>query len=155
MRDILERTALLNSLAFNENEITSLLLENGANHLVREKYDRTILHFAVQWGDVETLEILARFNLEGLDLEGTNIYRDTVTHFLKFRNTPTPDGFVEAFQRLLDKIRRDNDCGNWEPINSGSEIGTRKMNLRTRLKNCRLSKVCRNISSPWTVRRFS
>lgn len=110
IRDAFAFTPLLRSLYQSNNEVALLLLEHGANYLIRDNDDLTILHHAAWSGDVETLEILANFNLEGLDPEATDEHGDTATDFLDYREY-IPEGFVEAFHRLLDKLRRQNDSG--------------------------------------------
>jgi ankyrin repeat protein len=72
----------------------------------------TVLHLAIWYGDVATLEILTSFNLNKLDPEATIEDRDTAADLLVSRKDPLPDGFAEAFQRLLNKLR----CGNEESL---------------------------------------
>jgi ankyrin repeat protein len=109
-------TPLLRSLRYNHNDITSLLLGHGASHSVKDKDGWTSLHFAVRYGNVATLEILAGFNLNGLDPEATTIGGYTAADLFKFREESTPDEFMGAFQRLLDRLRFGSDSEDRQSI---------------------------------------
>jgi len=116
IKDIKIWTPLLHSLRCNHNDITSLLLGHGASHLVKDKDGWTSFHFAVRYGNVATLEILASFNLNGLDPEATTIDGYTAADLLEFREESMPDEFVGAFQQLLDRLRFGSDSEDRQSI---------------------------------------
>jgi hypothetical protein len=68
-----------------------------------------VLHLAIWYGDVATLEILASFNLNKLDPEATTEDRNAAADLLASRKDPLPYGFAKAFQRLLNKLRYGNE----------------------------------------------
>jgi ankyrin repeat protein len=98
-------TPLLISIWYNHNDTMSLLLQHGACFLSRNNDGWTVLHLAVWYGDVATLDILASFNLKMLGPDATTKDGGSATDLLESRKDPPPDGFSEAFQRLLEKLR--------------------------------------------------
>jgi uncharacterized protein len=118
--DIEGITPLLYSLQYNHNDITLLLLQYGASHLAQNYHGATVLHLAIYHGGVATLQILANFNLDGLDPKATNKYGYTAADLLNYRRN-MPDGFIEASQRLLDELRCGNNSGDGQAIDVWAE----------------------------------
>jgi ankyrin repeat protein len=64
-------TPPLISILNNPNDTMSLLLQHGACFLSRNNDSWKVLHLAVWYGDVATLDVLASFNLKTLDPDAT------------------------------------------------------------------------------------
>jgi ankyrin repeat protein len=96
-------TPILKAVIHNSHEPLSLLVRLGANHLAVHKSGMTLLHLAARCGDQTTLEMLASFNLKGIDIDARDSYEDTALEEFQDRS-PVSDDLTSAFHRLLESL---------------------------------------------------
>lgn len=102
--DIDGDTALFQALLCNSHAVYRVLLDAGANYLHTNRHMRTLLHIIAIAGDVETASILSQVFLQGLDPDARDDRGRTAREYLQMRVT-IPDGFVEAFDQLVENIK--------------------------------------------------
>ena len=81
-----------------------VLLDRGADHLVKDKKQNSILHAAAAEADLETLQILQRYALHGLNPDAKNLEEMTPTE-LATKREDVPEGFLPIFTNLCVKTR--------------------------------------------------
>ncbi|KAI5459667.1 ankyrin repeat-containing domain protein [Mariannaea sp. PMI_226] len=101
-------TALVLAIETKAHNALSLLLELGANHLWRRN-EETLLHTAAMYGDERTYEILAGFELKGLD-STARCNGLTASQLFDKRNSVS-DLTRAAFRRLLEVTSRNKSMG--------------------------------------------
>jgi ankyrin repeat protein len=99
---------LFQSFFHNSHEFLRMLLDKGAEHTGVNKAGSTILHAAALEADVKTIEILSSAGLQGLSVDSVDKHGKTALDIFRERVAP-PDGFKEAFERLLESLRESND----------------------------------------------
>ena len=57
------------ALSYNRPQVLRFLLQHKASHCLKSKADESLLHYAAQFGNVECLEVLNAFRLDGIDPE--------------------------------------------------------------------------------------
>ena len=70
MTDIDGRSCLHLAIYGNSNPVLRLLLRHQANHRAKTNAGETLLHYAAQYGNLESIQILSAFRLDGIDVEG-------------------------------------------------------------------------------------
>ena len=107
-------TPLMESLCFNSDDVLKLLLEAGADYTKEVSYGDPILHDVAIYGGLRTIDVVRAAKLPGIDINATNKKGKTALQLVQQREEK-PDGFVEAFQIMLDAIRDqrfEGDPGN-------------------------------------------
>ena len=98
--------------------VVKILLQNNANLFATSDCGHTALHFAVQSGEVELVEMLVK---KGLDIDGQN--KENPNVFVKVTlsplNTAIFEDKMEILTLLIEKGADVNmvDGLNWTPIN--------------------------------------
>lgn len=100
-------SALFEAIFHNSHQFLSLLLQNSANYLLVNNAGSSILHSAALEGDIETLHILLKAGLKGLDPFLRNKENLTATEMIQ-RRSIVPEGFEDQFSRLVSVLDRDN-----------------------------------------------
>ncbi|MCJ1354126.1 MAG: hypothetical protein MMC33_004113, partial [Icmadophila ericetorum] len=98
---------LNNAIFYQAHNISQLLLQRGADYRIINLNGETVLHFAARYAGHRALEILKGAELVKLDIERRNNQGKTALEISKER-LDAPDGFVEAFEALLNDIRTRN-----------------------------------------------
>ena len=94
----------MESLFLNSDDAPKLLLEAGAAYTKEVSYGDPILHDVAIYGGLRTIEVVRAAKLPGIDINATNKKGKTALQSVQQREEK-PDGFVEAFQIMLDTIR--------------------------------------------------
>ena len=108
-------TPLMESLFFHSDDSLKLLLEAGADYTKIDSYGDPILHDVAIYGGLRTVEIIHASKLDGRNIKPTNKQGKTALEVAQARDMK-PEGFVEAFQLMLDgifapKLSRPKQCG--------------------------------------------
>ena len=93
-------TPLLQAIWLNNHEAISLLLRNKADTSATSKDQRSLLHFAAEFSDVDALKLLATGAQVKLDLEQREIHEKTARAIFNARSDIKLD-LVNAFAALL------------------------------------------------------
>ena len=96
-------TALMESLFYKSDDCLKLLLEAGADYTKMDSYGDSILHGVAIYGGLRTVEIIHAAKLNGRKIIPMNRKGKTALETAQARDTK-PEGFVEAFQLMLDGI---------------------------------------------------
>ena len=96
-------TPLMESLLFHSDDSLKLLLEAGADYTKIDSYGDPILHDVAIYGGLRTVEIIHATKFDGRNIKATNKQGKTALEVAQARDTK-PEGFVEAFQLVLDDI---------------------------------------------------
>ena len=96
-------TPLMVSLFFQSDESLKVLLEAGADYTKIGSYGDPILHDVAIHGGLRTVEIIHAAKLDGRNIISVNKKGKTALELAQARNTK-PEGFVDAFQLMLDGI---------------------------------------------------
>ena len=67
--DVNGECSLQAALSYNRPKVLRFLLQHKANHCLKTKADESLLHYAAQFGNLECLEVLNAFCLDGIDPE--------------------------------------------------------------------------------------
>ncbi|EKG17698.1 hypothetical protein MPH_05147 [Macrophomina phaseolina MS6] len=110
--DRVGETPLLSAVYNNSHEIITLLLKAGADFTRATTWGNGILHFAANESDAETLALLTKARMRGLDVEARNSDGFTATELAEARDNP-PDGFIEAWGRLVASIAEEDLDESW------------------------------------------
>ncbi|KAI9772789.1 MAG: hypothetical protein M1839_002290 [Geoglossum umbratile] len=102
--DIKGETPLFHAIFSNSYEFLKLLLQHGDDGTNVTIYGSTVLHHTSQYGDVKTASILAAAQLGAISPDAVDLEGRTALQVLKER-VAAPEGFGEAFERLLDSVR--------------------------------------------------
>ena len=78
-------TALHEGVRHNSHEALTCLLNSDVDHTLRDANDRTVLHYAARYADIETLNILHRERLFGLNADDQDIFHSTPVSTAKNR----------------------------------------------------------------------
>jgi ankyrin repeat protein len=101
--DIRGKTTLCFAVAYNAHKTISLLFDKQANHLHKTNDGSTLLHIAACQADVETMGLLARANLSGLQISCKNDNGITPSELFDERQ-PTSQNLRLSFSRLLEAV---------------------------------------------------
>ncbi len=96
-------TPLMESLFFHSDDSLKLLLESGADYTKIDSYGDPILHDVAIYGGLRTVEIIHATKLDGHNIKSMNKQGKTALELAQARDVK-PEGFVEAFQLMLDGI---------------------------------------------------
>ena len=96
-------TSLMESLFYKSDDCLKLLLEAGADYTKIDSYGDSILHDVAIYGGLRTVEIIHATKLDGRNIKSTNKQGKTALELAQARDTK-PEGFMEAFQLMLDGI---------------------------------------------------
>ena len=96
-------TPLMESLFFHSDDSLKLLLEAGADYTKIDSYGDPFLHDVAIYGGLRTVEIIHVAKLDGRNIKSTNKQGKTALELAQARDMK-PEGFVEAFQLMLDGI---------------------------------------------------
>lgn len=95
---------LFQSCFHNSHEFLRMLLEKGAEYTGVNKAGSTLLHAAALEADLETIEILRSAGLRNLAVDLVDKHGKTALDIVTER-VASPNGFKEAFERLLESLR--------------------------------------------------
>ncbi|ETS76342.1 hypothetical protein PFICI_11729 [Pestalotiopsis fici W106-1] len=99
------QTALLCAVEENAHECIELLFKYKANYTHMNFQQETILHLAAQGADLETINILAKQDLRGLDPAVRNASGKTALEIQELYGPRDPT-IAQAFQNLVHSIER-------------------------------------------------
>jgi hypothetical protein len=85
----------------------TVLLSAGANFLHINDHGHTVLHQIAKMGDNTTIGIISEVCLTGFDPEAKDSLCRIARDYVQMR-VKLPDGFMEAFDQLMEKIRSVN-----------------------------------------------
>ena len=102
----------------NSHEAITQLINAGADVSRKTKYGDTLLHFAAQQSDIKTLALLTRARLQGIDIEAENSDGLTAKQLAEAR-IGAPQGFLKAFQHLLESLHDDDQASPTSSDGSG------------------------------------
>jgi ankyrin repeat protein len=97
------RSPLLLAVRWNNCIVTDLLLNAGADPTVIDFRRWTILHYAASTGEVETLQIITRYELKGVNKEHRSSDGMTATEMAQARDDLCSEWWV-AFHELLSSM---------------------------------------------------
>ena len=100
-------TTLFTALQFRSNDTLQLLLARGADYSRHDSLGNSVVHAAAAFGDVRTLEVLLRADLQGVDPDASDRQGKTASKLARAR-TDQAAGFVEKVEELLADIRARN-----------------------------------------------
>lgn len=93
------------AIMVNFHHILELLLDRGARTDGPNAYGETILHFAARLSDSETVRILKRFGVSGVDVDALNHEQKNARHYLEEREADEQDAdFRKHFEKLLSDV---------------------------------------------------
>ena len=113
-------TPLFDALFHGSHEFLELLLSERADYRTVNKAGFTILHIATIYGDTQSIQILIRAALRGLDTEAKDSKGRTARQALEQRPL-IPEGFIEAFEEVLQSVRKANQSPIIEEDNEDEE----------------------------------
>ena len=96
-------TPLMVSLFYQSDVSLKVLLEAGADYTKTDSYGDPILHNVAIYGGLRTVEIIHAAKLDGRNIISMNKQGKTALELAQTRDTK-PEGFVDAFQLMLDGI---------------------------------------------------
>ena len=96
-------TPLMESLFYHSDDSLKLLLEAGADYTKVDSYGDPFLHDIAIYGGLRTVEIIHAAKLDGRNIKAMNKQGKTALELAQARDTK-PEGFMEAFQLMLDGI---------------------------------------------------
>lgn len=111
-QDRVGETPLLSAVYNNSHEMITLLLKAGADFARATAWANGILHFATNESDVETLALLTKARMRGLDVEARNSDGLTAGELAEGRDN-APEGFTEAWGRLIASITEEDLEDSW------------------------------------------
>lgn len=111
-QDRVGETPLLSAVYNNSHEMITLLLKAGADFARATAWANGILHFAANESDVETLALLTKARMRGLDVEARNSDGLTAGELAEGRDS-APEGFTEAWGRLIASITEEDLEDSW------------------------------------------
>ena len=117
-------TALLTAVHENAHETITQLFNAGVDYTRRTTGGSTILHWAANEADLQTLQLLTRARMKGVDVEAKNVDGNTAAELAANRH-----GFNEAFQASFEKLVKsvwnvlddDGDAGSVKTETTGGE----------------------------------
>ena len=99
---------LLSAVYENAHETITQMLRAGADYTIKTKSDNSILHFAANEADPETLSLLTKARMRGVEVEAKNA--DGLTaDMLASQRDRAPTDFRTLFARLIASIEDDDD----------------------------------------------
>ena len=111
-------TPLFYALHHSHIQIIEVLLRCGADIGHKNKYGHTILHIIALYCTLETVLPFMSYRLDGLDVEARD--KDGCTAWDLFQGRPAPpDGFGEAFEKLLALCKAHRAERDMEPVEIG------------------------------------
>ncbi|KAL9085994.1 MAG: hypothetical protein Q9165_007356 [Trypethelium subeluteriae] len=102
----------------NSHEAITQLINAGADVTKKTRYSDTLLHFAAGQSDVKTLALLTRARLRGVEIEAKNADGLTAKQLAEAR-IGAPQGFLQAFEHLLDSVINDEHASPTSSDGSG------------------------------------
>lgn len=109
---VLDRTMLLSAVYWKSHKVLPILLESGARTDVLDARKASLLHYAANFGDLGTLEILQDFNIGFLEIDAVDDAGKTAWAIFESRNDRCIDEddtirvrSMEAFRKLLDRAK--------------------------------------------------
>lgn len=109
---VLDRTMLLSAVYWRSHNVLPILLANGARTDVLDARKASLLHYAANFGDLGTLEILRDFNIGFLDIDAVDDAGRTARTIFESRNDRCieEDDVIrvrsaEAFRTILDRSK--------------------------------------------------
>ena len=112
-------TALLRAINYNSHEMIQLLLHHHADHRLKTPRDETVLHYAAQYSDLQSLEILCAANLSGLEIEDRA--KGYTALEMAERRRGVPPEWMPKFLELIDTVVRSRNR-NVDPDTDGSDV---------------------------------
>ena len=100
-------TPMIEAIRSRSHRVLTVLLSAGANYLHVNDHGHTILHRIAKTGDNTTIAIISEVCLTGFDPEAKDSLGRTARDYLQMRAN-FPDGFREAFDQLMERIRYAN-----------------------------------------------
>ena len=151
-RPIYDRTPLMSTPGAKEYKVLRHLLDSGANYTLLDNDQRSILHVAADYGDIECLRVLRQADLRYLCVDSQNKYGYTPMDIATWRkndNTkwsrwairapdPHPEGWYSEFKNLCTNIKSSQEI--LQPRSTGTGCGslgeTLNDNNREEYKDC-------------------
>ena len=99
---------LLSAVYENAHETITLMLNSGVDYTLKTKFGNTILHFAANESDSETLSLLTRARMRGVDTTAKNVDGLTASELAAARDRAPPN-FMALFDKLVASISDDDD----------------------------------------------
>jgi ankyrin repeat protein len=103
IQDNLGYTALCYAIINNNNQMIIALLNEGTHYIVAGVQNDTILHIAARYGETETLEVLWKSNLQGLDYNTMDTLGKTAMDIADERLDASHE-WIDAFNLLIGSI---------------------------------------------------
>lgn len=97
-------TPLFVAIVSDSHDIIELLLRRGDNCTNIAVHGSTVLHYAAQYGDIKTANILLASDLRALDPDAVDFQGRTPMEVLEKR-TVSQEGFEETFKALVAQIK--------------------------------------------------
>jgi hypothetical protein len=97
-------TALAYSIGRQSAQTLKVLLDKGADYTIQDKRGNMVLHAAALEADLETLSVLAEYDLQGVDPDAKNSAGMTPADIVNKREDVAP-GFMPVFMKMLAGIR--------------------------------------------------
>ena len=113
-------TPLFQALYDGTSSFAEMLLSKGADYTIVNNSGYTVLHVIAAFSNTECARVLERAKLRGLDPDAKDKKGKTARQYLYERMTP-PEGFVAAFEELLESIRRLNATPVVEDVSEEAE----------------------------------
>jgi ankyrin repeat protein len=95
---------VLDAVRGNSHKCLRLLLKNDVNYRFLSPGGWSVLHCAAAAGDVETMEILAKHSLRGVDVHGKALGGFTAEDMFLARRSIESDTLIAAFRNLLARV---------------------------------------------------
>lgn len=99
---------LLSAVYENAHETIILMINAGADYTLKTKFGNTILHFAANESDPETLTLLTRVMMRGVNPTAKNVDGLTASDLAAARDRPPPN-FAALFDRLVASVGLEDD----------------------------------------------
>ena len=97
-------TPILAAVAENSHEALTQLINAGADYTATDRFGNTILHLAASKSDAQTLILLRRAHMRGINIEAKNIDGSTANELanIKHGNDEVLGGRFEALMKSLE-----------------------------------------------------
>ncbi|KAG6989898.1 hypothetical protein G7Y79_00061g092850 [Physcia stellaris] len=157
---VLDRTMLLSAVYWRSHNVLPILLANGARTDVLDARKASLLHYAANFGDLGTLEILRDFNIGALDVDALDDAGRTARTIFESRTDRCieEDDVIrvrsaEAFRTILDRAKGVHAesspvCSSTRPLDSSG--GDEALNPSQNHSNAPLSPM---VTETWSLER--
>ena len=117
-----EESPIFTAIYENAHEIITQLLQAGCDYTIKTKSRNTVLHCAANDSDAQTIALLTKARLCGIDVEARNEEGLTALDLASARVTGITEEWKILFERLVDSITDPGyDSRSMASITSGGE----------------------------------